>query len=375
MHKHILSTILSFLLLLFVFSCGKKQGMQLRGEISNIDTPYIYASYSRHDTLRIDTITIGKNGRFSYANDIDSLTSFTLYFNNYASSAVFFADKNQKLTIKGDANLPDLMEVNGNAINDELTFFKQQNAALLTQRGRLLNDFQADTLLDNSAALPNNEKIAQINSLNHELTQKAEDFIKENPAKLSSIVLINDFFFDNENPKALQRVLGYLQGDALSSPMAAVLKAYSEKINQSAEGSHSPFFKLIDTKNKTIQSSDYNGKFLLLSFVSSAGRESRESLKTLKSIYPTLNKDSVAFVSVYIDADIYPVSYVKNDSLSWTVVPEKKSWASEIVDKYNVQFAPYNILITPGGTIKDRNIPSQEVPKAVRNSATSNGGK
>ncbi|MDR1742857.1 MAG: DUF4369 domain-containing protein [Dysgonamonadaceae bacterium] len=347
--------------------------MQLRGEVSNIDTPYVLVSYSQHDSLRIDTVTVGKNGKFLYENDIDSLTSFTLYFNHYASSSVFFADKAQKLTIKGDAYLPDLMEIHGNEINDELTSFKQQNTALLAQRGRLLNNLQSDTVAG-SSALPNNEKMAQINSLNHELTQKAEDFIKANPSKLSSIVLINDFFFDNENPKALERVLGYLEGEALESPMTALLKAYSEKINQSAEGARSPIFKLTDTKDKTLQSSDFNGKYLLLSFVSSVGIESRESLKALKAIYPKLNKDSVAFVSVYIDTDIYPVSYTKNDSLSWTVVPEKKSWASEIVDKYDVRFVPYNILITPEGIIKERNIPSQEVQKAVRNSTASNKG-
>ncbi|MDR1517467.1 MAG: DUF4369 domain-containing protein [Dysgonamonadaceae bacterium] len=372
MRKYISVSILSCLLLLSVVSCGKGRGMQLRGEVSNIDTPYVLVSYSLHDTLKIDTVSVDKDGRFSYANHIDTLTSFTLYFNRYASSSVFFADKDQKLTIKGDADLPDLMEVRGNAINEELTSFKQRNAALLTQRGQLLNDLmQADTVPGGSTVLPTNEKMAQINAFNHELTQKAEDFIKANPSKLSSIVLINDFFFDSENPKALDRVLGYLEGEASQSPMAALMKAYSEKINQSAEGARSPFFKLTDTKDKTVQSSDFNGKYLLLSFVSSAGSESRENLKTLKTIYPKLNKDSVAFVSVYIDTDIYPVSYAASDSLSWTVVPEKKSWASEIVDKYDVQFVPYNILITPEGIIKDRNIPSQEVQRAVKNSTIS----
>lgn len=341
--------------------------MQLHGEISNIHTPQVLVSYSLHDTLRIDTIKVAKNGKFSYSNKIDTLISFTLYFNNYASSAVFFADKDQHLTIKGDAKLPDLMEVHGNEINDELTTFKQQNNALLTQRGQLLNELQPDSIPALPASLTSNEKITQINSLNHELTQKAEEFIKANPTKLSSLVLINDFFFINENPKALGRVLGYLQGEAQSSPMAALLKAYSEKMNLSAEGAYAPFFKLTDTKDKTIQSPDFRGKYLLLSFVSSSGRESRENLKALKSIYPKLNKDSVAFVSIYVDSDVYPVSYLKNDSLPWTIVPEKKSWASEIVDTYNVQFVPYNILITPNGIIKDRNISSPEVQKTIKN--------
>ncbi len=74
-----------------------------------------------------------------------------------------------------------------------------------------------------------------------------------------------------------------------------------------------------------------------------------------------MNRDSVEFVSVYIDSDIYPIEYVENDSIPWKVVPEKRGWGgSDIVDAYNVQYIPYNILIAPDGTIKARNIPPRE---------------
>ena len=68
------------------------------------------------------------NGDFSYTVDIDTLTTFTIYMNNYESAAVVFADKGQKLKVNGDANLPDLIRVNGNEINDDLTLFKRQNS-------------------------------------------------------------------------------------------------------------------------------------------------------------------------------------------------------------------------------------------------------
>lgn len=364
-----ISVLLVCVLFFLLASCREKHNLELRGEVSNIETPYILAAYSIADTLKIDTIEV-KKGKFSYTNTIDTLTSFTLYFNDLASSSVFFADKNQKLTLTGDAKLPDLIEVFGNEINDELTSFKQRNTDLLTQRGKLLNSMDENNSL-NGSTLTGNEKIAQINALNHELTQQAEEFIKENPTKLSSLVLINDFFFNNENPKALERVLGYLQGDAANSTMAGIFKAYLAKINLSAEGANTPYFKLIDKKKKTIEQSNYTGKYLLLSFVSSTGEESRENIKTLRNIYPKLNKDSVAFVSIYIDTDTYPVSDVKTDSIPWTVVSEKKSWASEIVDAFNIKFVPYNILISPQGIIKDRNISSQEVLKTIKNTPNS----
>ncbi|MPM29558.1 Thiol-disulfide oxidoreductase ResA [bioreactor metagenome] len=163
-----------------------------------------------------------------------------------------------------------------------------------------------------------------------------------------------------------------MQGDILKSKMGLNLKAYSEKINRSAEGSSMPYFRLVDKSGDTIQSYDYRGKYLLLSFISTTGIDSRETIQSLKQTYRDVNKDSVEFISVYIDSDIYPISYIENDSIPWTVVPEKKSWASDIVEAYNIEFIPNNILISPAGIISDRNVPAIAVENALKNSVKNN---
>lgn len=348
----------------------------IKGEISNLESSYILASHTSADTLAIDTIQVDKKGKFRYYNTIDTLTVFTLYFNDFKTSAVVFADKDQKITLSGDASFPDLIKINGNQLNDDITAFKKENEDLLTQRGRLLQNIHQDNQIlpdSNAHILPRTEQTALLNSLNHELTLKAEDYIKEHPQKMASLILASDFFGNTENPQALERVLGYLNGDLAKSSMALGLKAYAEKISRSAEGVSMPYFQVEDKSDKKITSSDFSGKYLLLSFVSAAGEESRQAIRTLKESYrqfdKKFNKDSVQFISIYIDSDIYPVAYLEKDSIPWMIVAEKKSWASEIVDAYNVQFIPYNILITPSGIIKDRNIPSQEVNNAIKNSA------
>ena len=90
------------------------------------------------DTLVIDTIATDNRGRFRYRCHIDTMTTFSLYLNNYQSAAVVFANYGEKIRVEGDAQLPDLIKVNGNEINDELTSFKTSNIDLLTQRGQLL---------------------------------------------------------------------------------------------------------------------------------------------------------------------------------------------------------------------------------------------
>lgn len=356
--------------ILLTITCSRRDGTVIKGEITSLDYPYLLATYLSSDTLVIDTIPVNSTGGFSYNVDIDSLTTFTIYMNNYESAAVVYADKNQKLKVVGDAKLPDLIRVNGNEINNDLTLFKKQNQDLLKQRGQLLFNFNisgdSDSIQFNT--LNRNDDIASMNLLNHELTLRAEEYIRENPTKLSSLVLISNFFMNSDTPLALERVLGYIEGDIKETQIAKRLYAYSEKVNRSAEGAIIPYFQLHDLKGDTINSYDYKCKYLLLSFVSSSGIESRETIELLKNEYEKLDSSKVEFVSVYIDSDIYPVDYPQQDSIPWTIVPEKRSWGSDIVDLLNVQYIPFNILVKPDGIIMERNVPSQEVAEVINKS-------
>lgn len=360
-------SIFSCLAILFLSSCGDESNLHINGEISNIKVPYILVTSLADDSLRVDTIQTSKQGKFKYSTNVDTLTSFTLYFNDFESSAVIYADKEQKINVIGDANMPDLMQVHGNEINEDLSSFKKKNEALLKTRAELLLNIKIDNKNNtNNGVLTKNEKVAQINSLNHELTQKAEVFIQENSTKRASVVLINDFFKNTENPQALERVLGYLKGDALNFQLASNLTVYSNDLKESAENVIMPYFMLVDTKNDTIFSYNLRGKYTVLSFLSANGNESRENIKVLKEEYSKLNKDSVEFISIYIDSDIYPITTIAEDSISWKTVPEKKSWASEVVDAYNIKYVPYNIFISPEGVIKRRNIPAQDISQAIK---------
>jgi peroxiredoxin len=360
--KKYLIIILTALILLS--ACNNRNSFSVKGDVDKLTNPIIFATFSSADTLAIDTIKASKNGKFSFDAVIDTFTVLTFYFNDFTSSCVVFANKGDKIKIKGDAAFPDLIQVNGNEINDDLTLFKKEHNDLLFKRGELFNNLRSETAEE---GINQNEQRAQLNVLNYQLTLQAEEFVKNNPEKAASLIMINNFFRNPDNPQALERVLGYLNEDILQLPMGQSLKNYSNKLKASAEGASMPYFDLKDINGKDVISNDFRGKYLVLNFISSTDLDSRENVKILKNEYSNLNKDSVAFVSVYIDSDIYPITLLKNDSIPWTIVPEKKSWASEIVNTYNVPFIPYNIVISPSGIIKNRNIPAQEIEESIKN--------
>ncbi len=363
----------SILYLLFLsftlFSCQRIDNrLVIEGKLSNLTTPYVIASSRVSDTIRIDTILVDKNGKFSYSQNIDTTTVFVFYFNDFNSSTIVFADKGiNKIKMKGDAKLSDLIEIKGGEVNEGLTFFKKENETLLRQRTLFMQrkNYENDSLSNSASVISEKEETATLNSLNHELVQNVEEFILINPDKFTSVILINEFFKNNENPETLNRVLEYLEGDALEFPLTYKLREHSKKLMLSAEGAQMPYFNLKIDKDEYIESSDFKNKYLLLSFISSDGDDSRENIKILKDVYASIDTTDINFLSVYIDSDSLPMKSNPLDSIPWKIVIEDNSWGSDIVNAYNINYLPFNILIDQKGEIVTRDIPVSDVKSLI----------
>lgn len=366
-----IKSILSLLLFsLVLFSCQKDDNqLVIEGELSNLTTPYFLASSRVSDTIRVDTVYVDEKGKFSYIQHVDTSTIFTFYFNDFNSSTIVFSDKGvNKIKLKGDAKLSDLIEIKGGRINEDLSLFKKENETLLKQRTLLMKkmEFETDSLLNSASfSILEKEETATLNSINHQLAQNVEDFIASKPDRIASVVLINEFFKNNENPETLNRVLGYLEGDALLFPLTYKLKNYNEKLMLSSEGATMPHFKLKVDDDEYIESSDFEDKFLLISFLSSSGDASRENVQILRDTYSSLDTIDINFLSIYIDSESLPIKNILLDSIPWKVIVEEKSWGSDIVDAFNINYLPYNILIDSEGKIITRDIPVSDVKNLI----------
>lgn len=347
-----------------LFSCkNNENGVALKGDISSLENPQVLVSYFAGDTLAIDTIMSDKRGRFTYKNTIDTLTVFSLYFNNQSSSVMVFAHPKDNISIKGDAQLSDLIKVNGNEINNDLTLFKESNKELLQQRTLLLRNLKEEkesNSASNNRILANADEIAKINSFNQELTLNAEEQVKKNPTKISSLILINEFFANSENPKGLSRVLEYMQGDILKSKMGLNLKAYSEKINRSAEGSSMPYFRLVDKSatpyNRTITGENTS------CCLSSQLQESIPAKRFNHSSKPTGMLTKTAWSSFpYISIPIFIPSVILKTILSRGPLYRRKkaghqtSWKHTILSSFRI----ISLFPLPASSATETSRPSQ----------------
>lgn len=370
-----LKSVLTIFLFSFLFSSCHHDDDKviIEGEILNLTSTSIISSFHNSDSIVVDTIpvdlsSLNNKGRFSFVQHIDTNRILTLYFDDFKHSTDIFIEKGvNKIKLKGDANLPDLIDVKGGEINDKISLFKKENETALKQRSLLISEINSknDDSFNPTNAISEKEQIALLNSLNHELAQKVEDFILLYPDKIASVILINEFFKNNENPKNLNRVLKYLKDDALEHPLTRKLKNFNEKLMLSTEGAIMPSFSLTDKNGKDIYSTDFNNKYLLISFLSANDPKSKDNLSVLKDEYSHLNKDSIEFLSIYIDTDTFPIITTEIDSIPWKVAVENKSWSSDIVELYNISYLPYNILINSKGEIETRDAPVVEVKNII----------
>lgn len=344
---------LLILLMIVVQSCGEKTkdyNFTVKGKFENIDSPYFYITFDTADSLIVDTIFVNAKGDFNYKGNIDKLTIASLFFNEKSWSPSIFINENWTVNINGDINQPDLIMVKGGDVNDDLTSFKKNNESLFRSKADLLdavaNESTSPEIIQNH--------IAELKNVNFELTNKARSYIEENPDKIASVILIQDFYKNTASIDMLNKLLASLTGQAANYPLTAELKQYSERVKLSQVGSKAPYFNLkLNGKSKDLNS--LKGKYVYLTFGLDRPELYADEISRLIKIYPKFKGKNVEIISVVLDVDH---NTQIPDSVKWDVFYDYKGWASDIVQDYNITSVPYGILISPDGYIIERDLKS-----------------
>ncbi|NDV78677.1 AhpC/TSA family protein [Dysgonomonas sp. 511] len=341
-----------------MFSCKKKDKdiFSVEGTLENVEGSHFYTSYEVGDSVQIDTIAIGENGKFSFTGKVDTLTVMSLYFNNNTKNIFILVNKGWNIQMEGDALYPDLIDIKGGKVNDDLTEFKNKNKELLKMRADILMAVEDENTENDS--LPVKNYVAELRNTNFELSNIAASYIKANPEKVASVMLANAFFKDESSIPRLDESLNLFKGRALDFPMTEELRRYRDKVKKSAVGSYAPLFTAEDIKGKEVKLVDYRDKYVLLSFAATTCDVCKDEKKDAIKVYNDLKKQkkNIEFVTVVKDIETVPLSKNISDSVKWTILPVKGGWSASVFDTYYIRGIPYHILISPRGYILERDI-------------------
>jgi len=328
--------------------CDKKSdtNFSVEGKLENLSVPDIYATREiSRDTVLVDTIKVAKNGEFSYKGKIEGSSLISLFCGGETEPVTVFLEPGYNVKIKGDILQPDLIEIKGGVVNDDINDFKIKNAALYQSRFRILSK---------------NENLdpAELKNINLQLARSVREYVERNPTKIASVILMNQYSVHNLSADLLGKDIELLKGPAADFYPSTPLKSYYDRIKVSAIGAVAPMIKLKSTKGKMVSLQDFRGKPVLLIFDLKDAPANTGYFESLKAAQKKL-KGKVDFISIVIDENEKSPSAktveVAN-SLDWTVLLDGKKWNSKEVKKYNVTSAPYMILISPEGIIQERDV-------------------
>lgn len=349
------------LIILFVIilvSCNKKSTMyEISGKLENVTGNYFLMSHESGDSVLIDTIPISAKGEFSFKGVVDTLTEVSLYFNQNTKSTYLLIDKGWNVELEGDALYPDLINIKGGSVNDDITAFKTKNKDLLKTRADILN--AAEKKSPDNDTLKVKDYVVELKNINFELSNIAANYVKSNPDKIASVMLINTFFKDETSIPRLDENLALLRGKAADFPLTDNLKRFRDKVKLSSVGAVAPNFKLKDLKGKDVQLTDLRGKYVLLSFASTTCEVCRYEKKDAVVVYNELKKQkkNIEFITIVKDIEDVPISKNITDSVKWTVIPVNGGWSAKTFDTYYIREIPYHVLISPTGVILERDFP------------------
>lgn len=178
----------------------------VKGDISHLGKSELYVSYYiSKGQIANDTVLTNESGKFEFKlKSFDETTPVTIYFHDNDCWTTLFAKAGDKITITGDINFVDLLEIEGGAVNDDLNRFKTQIKPLYLERQEILNGkYQKG----------GEETEVRLAEITLALKRKAKEFILDNTSSVASVVLIQDFFYQDYDPST-KELISVLEGDA-----------------------------------------------------------------------------------------------------------------------------------------------------------------
>ena len=197
--KFVFYSILSFL---FLNACVEEKNYTLEGNIRGLVDPFLYITPCGAKT---DTI-YSKYGEFRYPGFSDSIQSVRIGMENNSVYITVWAQNKQIIEISGNAEYPELITSNGNDINDLVTEFRHSNKAII----REWNDTDDKE---------RKEKLMEI------LICQSQIFIRNHPASIASLVLIQDYLMKSEDLSVVTDALALIESPAKDSALYKQLRA------------------------------------------------------------------------------------------------------------------------------------------------------
>ncbi|MFA6768613.1 MAG: TlpA disulfide reductase family protein [Parabacteroides sp.] len=350
----------------FMSSCSKGGSYRIEGKLSNLSDPAVYAVFEGENTKIVDTVMCKKPGRFSIHQKVGDYKNVTLYFENRTRWITIYLQGRGKFAVTGNARYPLLLQVEGGKINDQLSAVRKKYASLLKEQADLNIALNKEKM--NPNAMEGTDLISRLANVNHQLSEKIKEEIKENPDRESSVVLIEDFFLNPDDMRLVDELLAVISPKLKDFYLVKSLKRYSVKAKQTAIGAEAPSFTVRNVYGKLVSLDSFAGKYVLLNFTAPWCDMCQSENKFLSEVATKYSKDKLKMLLVSLDDDSKAVrDLLSKDPIVWNLVTDSAGQAAMLINLYNVSALPRCFLIGKDKKILLKADNSVEIKQTLEN--------
>lgn len=354
--------------LAFLLACNSEpKGFELKGKLDNSHGEMVFLELMSTDGIKtVDSVTLDDKGEFVMTPYMSDIGFYRLKISP-KNFATFIFDTNQQVTVTGNAeDLGNTYTVEGSPDSKLFWEINQVSIKNYRQRDSLQKTFQAyvnmvkmDSVrmdsMSNALEKPYNELINQHNNY-------LKDFVEKHPESFASLVAIQQLPAEQFMDTYIK-----LDGTLLAKyPNSAYAKSFHAGLtsqNNITIGKLAPEITMNTPDEKPLSLSSLRGKIVLIDFWASWCAPCRAENPNVVKAYNTYKSKGFDVYSVSLDKDMDKWERaIEKDNLSWSShVCDFKDWNSPVVQLYNFNSIPSNVLIDKDGKVIAKDLRGEDL--------------